>query len=466
MRRETIRRFFIGPALAVARVGSGRTPLDNFTLVAPAGANTADSTPEIRPALTLDIDDNGEIIAFTPRRIRFKAPNKHGRPGFRPVCPWFELWCETEDDTGYRATRPVLPDDFASGFAGVSWDIELANRKAFGVTRSRGDIVRSPRTTIAPGDTSRHLLFGWSQDARGNEPPLVSRDKPIPLGALQAARPHRQYGFRVRFTPPSGQVFGPSDLAERLADHQRDSGGGTPAPAWQHLGILRRERRDDFLILNPQARWCGGQPSSDADPIRVAPGLLRAVAAQGTVLPGGDLAVPLGLLDDLSDGIIGCAFEHDGQAQRVCARVVVGPPDFTPDRRPTVAFSDALVDRAYQSDRSMLGGVRDATNDLPRRSAEEIAGRVTACIGAGRATAPRAARPSPLDLRRSVNAPPNDVTGQPAHGNSPDKIPPGRSPATVHLTRWQYDLLGLWARGMEEDGLAPSRQQDEGRDDR
>ena len=472
MKRDLIRCFFVGPPLAVARVGSGRTPLDNFQIGQRKTRSGAAGGAEIKPALTLDIDADGNLHSFMPRNIRFKAPNGQGKLAFRPVCPWFELWCEGEDADGQRFRRPVLPDDFPPTHPGVGWDIELGNRRACAVTQSRGDIIRSPRLMIAPGDVRAHAVSGWSQDATENEPPLVSGDRAIALGSLRAARPHADYGYRARFTPPAGHVYGPGDLADRLAKQEQDKANLQPPPPWRHLAILREDLRATFLILNPQAHWCGGRPQSpDAAPQRVANGLLRSVPADGTPSPGNNLAVPLGLMDDMSDGIIGCSFDYQGKAYRVCARVLVGPPDFSPDRRPTLSLADLLRDRAYQRDRRALIRTYDGTDrgDGAVIATTAITDEIQALFRDFFAGDTRNTQDmSPRDFKDLVNAPPNEVTGQPAQGNSFDKIPvstPCRNTAPMHLTRWQYDLLDLWVRRLEEASMASVRAVGEPRHD-
>lgn len=464
MKRDVIKFFFLAPPLAVARVGSGRTPLDNFSIHRNGKSATTPKAVEIRPELTLDIEEDGMLHAFTPRVIRFKAPNKDGKPAFRPVCPWFELWCETEDADGVRNRRPVLPADFPSDHPGVSWDIELGNRKAYAVTQSRGDIIRSTCVTIAAGNTEAHEISGWSQDATEDEPPLVHEEQPLSFGSLRAARPHEQFGFRARFTPPTGNVFGPADLVERLAEHERGKVALHPAPAWRHLSLLRDNRQAGFLILNPQAHWCGGGPHSPTDePQRVATGLLRSVPADGTAAPVNDQNVPLGLMDDLSDGVIGCSFTHGGTAYHVRARVLVAPPDFTPDYRPALTLTDLLHDRVYQRDREALERIyngADGGETAHSVPTSEITGEIHALFQNFNADGAHSIQDlSPRDLKALVNAPPNEVTGQPAHGNSHAKFPVTthvRNAAPSHLTRWQYDLLNLWIARLEEASAASS----------
>ncbi|AXS39296.1 hypothetical protein [Breoghania sp. L-A4] len=475
MTRSTIACFFIGPPLAVARVGSGRTPLDNFSLhrntqgVGHRHAVAPGST-EIKPALTLDMDEDGTLFSYMPRAVRFKALNKDGKLAFRPVCPWFELWCEEVDSDGTRRRRPVRPGDFPSGHGGVGWDIELGNRRAWAVTRSRGDIVRSGRIAIEPNNTRPHSVPGWSQDGTNAEPPLVSADKPILLGSLRAARPHSEFGFRARFSPPPGHTYGPSDLASRLERHESDKTGLHPAPAWRHLAILREGMRERFLILNPQSHWCGGRlemPEDDA--ARSGAGSLVGGLVDADAPTGHLHARRLGLLDDMSDGVIGCSFDYGGKAHRVCARVLVGPPDFCPDQRPALSLADLLRDRAYQADRTLLRRCHGADGEPGTALTAAITEEIQALFEGFFMHDARAGQDmAPRDFKSLVNAPPNEVTGQPAYGNSFNKIPvtlPGSNTTPMHLTRWQYDLLELWIKRLESASLASARAMGETRHD-
>jgi hypothetical protein len=73
-----------------------------------------------------------------------------------------------------------------------------------------------------------------------------------------------------------------------------------------------------------------------ADVAKLPPGLFASWRGNGAVLSS------LGLVDDLGDGIISCTLKGVGTAK---ARIVVGPPHFSPDRRPPVSIADDLIDK-------------------------------------------------------------------------------------------------------------------------
>jgi hypothetical protein len=62
----------------------------------------------------------------------------------------------------------------------------------------------------------------------------------------------------------------------------------------------------------------------------------------------------LGMIDDFGDGVITCSLEGVGEAQ---ARIVSGPPDFAPDRRPPVSLADGLADRTLRAEVRQPGWV-------------------------------------------------------------------------------------------------------------
>src|SRR5207244_4374004 len=89
--------------------------------------------------------------------------------------------------------------------------ITVANRKA---ARRTGDDACGymAQLQVLGTDHARHPLLASSQ----GDQPLVFADRPIPLGQIQAIRPVAGIGLgvnldqlRVRFTPATGEVYGP-----------------------------------------------------------------------------------------------------------------------------------------------------------------------------------------------------------------------------------------------------------------
>jgi hypothetical protein len=304
-----IRKLWLYPPLAFARLGPSATPCPSF-LWGPNDVRTRGTgKTTIQPALTLHVADDGALTASLPTEVAFKDA-----AGFRPVCPFFELhgeWIGNGQTTAGPITSRVL-GDFGLAPRDLVWRIEVANLKAFHYTLALDDRVEA-RVELRGDVTSRQPLRGTSP---GNAlQPLVPASESVPLGSVQLTRPTEQFpGFRLRFTPAAGRVYGPTDLPQR-----------------SNVFVLPADR----LILNPTAPWCRFRISDD---VRTNPGGLFA---------SDDSGVSLGLVDDVCDGVVRCSLPGFPPA---VARVVVGPTNFAPDRRPLVSLADGLADRVRRVD--------------------------------------------------------------------------------------------------------------------
>jgi len=207
-----IKRIWLYPPLAFARVGSSPTPCENFywgpDQLTPGGS----ARTRIVPAETLTVDDKGIVSAHEPKReIVFR--DEHG---FRPVCPFFELHAEWEKD-GATEEGPVTPellDQFGLSETDVNWQVDVVNLKAFHFTGSSGDRVEAS-VPVPGGCFTRQRLEGRSPEV---EKPLILAGKRIPMGSVQATRPDGDFPeLRLRFTPPSGKVYAANNIHERLA---------------------------------------------------------------------------------------------------------------------------------------------------------------------------------------------------------------------------------------------------------
>ena len=82
----TIEEIWICPPLSFARFGQSPYPMENFHWAENDYSPRGTAETVIEPALTFNIDANGNISAYLPDEIRFKDNGK-----WRPVCPFFEL---------------------------------------------------------------------------------------------------------------------------------------------------------------------------------------------------------------------------------------------------------------------------------------------------------------------------------------------------------------------------------------
>lgn len=337
-----IRRLFLYPPLAFARLGPSPTPCESYEWgendLSPRGTGKTTAVP----TETLSVADDGRVKAAVPSEVVFKD-----EVGFRPVCPFFELHAEWDDEEG-AGSGPVTPavlSRFGLTPADLSWTVDVANLKAFHYTLDDGDRIAVSLTL--PGDrTARRALAGTSP--AGAAAPLVPPGQQVPLGAVQLTRPTRAFPeLRLRFTPAAGHVYGPTNLADRTQAY--------------HLP-------PDRMILNPDASWCRFSLAGDNVDPRTNPSGLFA---------GAESNESLGLVDDVCDGLVTCSLAG---ATTAVARVAVGPPSFAPDRRPVVSIADGLADRvdraavldpAYVEDNEALTSLE--VRDIMERALETLA---------------------------------------------------------------------------------------------
>jgi hypothetical protein len=323
-----IEKLWLYPPIAIARLGSSQTPCDSFVWGANDLRPRGTGQTTVQGVTTLHVAEDGTVTSSLPTSIQFKDD-----AGFRPVCPFFELHGEWRTETGVEtgAITPSVLAKFGLTVNDLHWKVEVANLKPHHYTLEQSDRIAAT-VEIAGNITQRQFLLGISPQ---NTPhPLVIADKPLPLGSVQLTHPSDEFPeIRLRFTPPKGLVYAPTNLKQRLEDlKQRLNGGST---IWQNF-----ELPPEQLIINPDAKWCDFTPTPD-DP-RTNPGELYAFEDDKT-----NNGKSLGLIDDVCDGIISCSL---GGVSTATARIVVAPPDFAPDRRSPVSLADGLSDRIKRDD--------------------------------------------------------------------------------------------------------------------
>jgi hypothetical protein len=304
---QKLTRLWLYPPLAFARLGSADTPLDAFFWGPNDDTPRGTGTTSIQPAETLAVRDDGTVFSWTPAEICF-----HDDGGIRPVCPFFELHGEWSDG-GVTRRGPLTPDVVES--SRLRWRIDVANLKPFNMTRDEQTKIVASVALKGNECASAAELQGRSPQRAAN--PLVPADRFIPLGFVRLTCPNREFpGYRLRFTPGRGKFFGPPTL---------------PDPWKAHVP-------PEQLFLNAGSSWCRWK-YDEIDP-RAAPKGQYAQADDGT---------SVGLVDDVCDGIVSCAVDGADVAPAV-ARIVVGPPDYAPDRRTPVSLADGLKDRVDRAE--------------------------------------------------------------------------------------------------------------------
>ena len=498
-------RIWLCPPMAFSRVGSGTVPVAAYHWGPSDNSPRGSGKTTIVACETLDIDEHGVVSSHVPEEIDFKAVVE-GKEVFRPVCPWYELHGDWTID-GANDSGPIAPGVLAAcGIAlqDISWEIKVANRKAYNMTLRKGDIV-SATLSISGNDFSVHPLLGVCEADDPDEPPLVPHGSSLPFGHVQLANPLGDIpGVRLRITPPIGAVYGPKGVQEKITRIRRQfpDAAVNNADLWEELRIPSSR-----LILNDAAAWPNWILSNgDA---RTVPVL------QFANIPGPrNTYHSLGLIDDFSDGIIGCTvrISRIGAQLQAHARVVTTPPDFAPDRRHIVSLADDLKDRVARDVEEsfgslpfeeMSGEVQDifqrawetmglinldamntkadfrddatqpgsvgapfvppvSSHPLPltqhgrrahhRLAALDVLDNLLRERDARVETGTEAGYPTLRSLDDLINAPPN-LDGTTAAGNSYRKMPAlmrGSDGSPFHITRRQYDLLQLWIRRQQE----------------
>src|SRR3954469_10468422 len=85
-----LRKIFLLPPLAIARVGGSDTPLEAFDWATDHNPHGGHSTI-ISPSTTLDVLPDGTLRPYAPSQIRFRDGDQ-----LRPVAPFIELWGEVQ----------------------------------------------------------------------------------------------------------------------------------------------------------------------------------------------------------------------------------------------------------------------------------------------------------------------------------------------------------------------------------
>lgn len=358
-----LQNIFFLPPMAVARVGGSATPVDSYEWQTDHEAHGAAKTV-VRPAVTLDVAEDGSVSSRLPGEIRFKDDD--GK--IRPVAPFFELWATVQDsETGETSDQPVTTALLASqGLQtdDLHFEVRAANRKAERRTSSP-TCAFIGRVEVNGSDHGRHRLDAVSPHTAG-EVPLVPADHPIPLGTFQVLRPDAAGGgldehgvdrstVRVRFTPPTGQVYGPPSTTEAPASPVPP---GVADSARSQYGRIHQIVPPENRILNEDTPWSryimltgeweDSQPQDGYDGANVGDSRSWSV------------------VDDTCDGEIVAVLGVDHRRLLGRARFFTGPPDYAPDRRPIYSIADDLAERELAppvigpSDRdALIGEVTD-----------------------------------------------------------------------------------------------------------
>jgi hypothetical protein len=317
-----LEEIWLTPPLAFARVGTSPKPCAAFGWGANDTRPRGTASTSLVPCETLSLSDDGIVSATVPLEIKFR--DQHG---IRPVCPFFELHGRWDDGTGTRVEGPLTRDLLQSwkiGPEAITWEVHLANLKAFHYTFQKDDRVDA-RITLSGAQTQRAPLRGVSP--AGAAAPLALASAPVPLGAVQVSKLTAEFPeVRLRFFAPAGLVYGPADLGQRLAAANFDfeaAPGFQPNAEWRGFRLAAAQQ-----VLNPEASWSRYLPE------RATLGPLGPRDYRNT--PGGLLATLFETIDWLEDKPV---LERERWADLLHRRPAgPGPPGRRPSRGGTTGF--------------------------------------------------------------------------------------------------------------------------------
>jgi hypothetical protein len=361
---EIIQAIYCDPPIVIARLGGSTTPVVAYVWEeSPNPRNDGETV--ITPEWSLDILPDGSGRPFKPDSVELRDGHL-----IRPVCPFIEIWARMGEPGSAEATWRDVPltEALLSGFgadrSAVGFTITARNLKA--ARRAQNpDLTYGlfPAVSVHGDQHAPVPLLAVSPP--GVTQPMIPLGRNIPLGFVQVLRPRPNppapTGFpegidldviRLRFTPGRGQFYGPPQAAQPTAE--------SPVPS-----VLAAN-----AFLDPQAGWFNSTAQGGGF---VVPG------DTFDFFQGGREPRALGVVDDTCEGRIEVELRLAAAAApslRAHANVLVGPPDFAPDRRPFLTIADELNDRSAAADarNSALVGV-DLDNwveDLFERAYETV----------------------------------------------------------------------------------------------
>ncbi|WP_423193158.1 hypothetical protein [Cupriavidus sp. H18C2] len=331
------------PPLAIGRLGSAEEPLVAYDLV--VSPEDPLDYRQIVPATTFEVDVNsGEIVrTYVPDSVRFKDAKKR----IYPVAPFIEVFAVL--DSSPEDLVPVTPELLAAeglSLEAVTWEVEVANNKAYRRTEDVGDKITA----------SIRLQENYARTPLEGTGPNLLAGRTLPLGHIQVIRPTKEEpNLRLRFTPAKGLVYGASPT------RMTGTGKAEADP------VVVGEGWDRIIYDAKKGKWLGYADPSDS-PVTTNPGSIYAGYGDAD-----GLQHSWGYLDDECDGYVRVTLKRaDGACLVAVSHICAGPPTFAPDTLPVRVISDEL-------EQIMLGPKVeeeeisiDEAEDIVRRSLETI----------------------------------------------------------------------------------------------
>jgi hypothetical protein len=278
------------PPLAIGRLGSSTTPLENYTLeiANPVGYRS------LVPASTLVVNPaTGAVVsAKAPASVSFRD----AQGNIKPVCPFLEVWMLLKGATTLTPLTLEALKSLGADETDVSWSVDVGNIKAFRRTGDPDDKITA--SIAAFNDHGIKALAGQCTNFK--------RGKSLPFGSVRYLKATTAFPqIRLRFTPAAGKVYGPIASDPNIADDVYDSKRGK----WARF----RERGNNI------------------PPVTEPSGIFANVNN-----------VSRGYLDDECDGTVQVQVTLPGKTLTAVARITCGPPNFAPDGLPIRTVADEL----------------------------------------------------------------------------------------------------------------------------
>jgi len=354
-----IKEIRILPPLAVARLGSSPEPLENYNLEIPDAVGPR----AIVPAESLRLDSEGNLrVTRSTGPVKFRD-DKHL---IKPVAPFFELFAQVEGSEAWVPVTDELLRQHGLSIASVKWSAHVGNIK---IHRRTGDENDKIEAKVGPfSDHGVHPLHGACHNFLAGET--------VPLGHVQFARPNSQYpGFRLRFTPAHGKVYGTKT--------------DVPDP-----NVVK-------VVYDPnKGHWRGyrepDSPKNDYDG--------RKLTNPAEIFAGhdkDDYHISYGYVDDECDGVIEVQLDLGAKTLHSFARVAAGPPTFAPDSKPVRTVADELEQVLHGPDAEASHAEIEAAREIVRRALETVRLMNTGVLNKGGTTrGVGMARMDILDVKR------------------------------------------------------------------
>jgi len=338
---KIIQEIFCEPSIVIARLGGSSTPMAAYKWTVSADPRNEDDTI-IEPDWSFDILTDGSIRPVMPDEVRFRDGAL-----IRPICPFIEVWArfgEAGSDPSTWSEAPLTEAalrDVGADRSALRFVVDARNAKA-ARRAAKDELVfgTSPPVVVA-GNQHDPVALPATSPATADEP-LIPDGRSIPLGFVQVVRPQPNPTtpqawpstidldvIRLRFTPGRGEFYGPPQAAQPTSE--------SPVPAV----------KPENAFLNAKAGWFSSRAEG---PKRLGrSGLIEPQDTYDFLSAAGG-APSLGVVDDTCDARIDVTLRLGGSGFSAHANVLVGPPDFGPDRRPFLSLADELNDRSADAD--------------------------------------------------------------------------------------------------------------------